>query len=161
MSWQSDKSLKRIFNTFKRLKSNIFNEDIEALKQLNAELLNNQKSNVIDNILFAKLLAIHLRQNLDFYGNMKLSIKKVNDDLKQPLNFQLQVLNQTLNNNEKINYFKSIGIDFLSLDLQNEIISENQKEIIEKLNKSWNYEIVEKSFHNTANEFINDVENYV
>ena len=162
MSWQSDKSLKRIFNTFKRLKNNIFNEDIEALKQLNDELLNSQKSNVIDNILFAKMLCVHLRQNLEFYSDIKLAIKKSNDDLKQPLNFHLQVLLQSLNNTDKINYLKSLNIDFDGIDLQNEsLTNEMQKEFIEKIKTNWSYDLLEKSFLKTTNEFINDVDNYV
>lgn len=44
MSWITENAMKRVFNAFKRSKDKIYKEDIEALKVLNEELLNNQKS---------------------------------------------------------------------------------------------------------------------
>jgi len=78
MSWKSDNSVKRIFNTFKRLKSQIFNQDIEALKQLNDELNYTQKSYVVDNLLFAKLLCYVINQNLHGCSDIKTAISQTN-----------------------------------------------------------------------------------
>jgi hypothetical protein len=40
------------------------------------------------------------------------------------------------------------------------IISNNQKEIIQQLKKNWDFELVEKSFVKTANELLKDVTYY-
>ena len=160
MSWIDKKNIKRIFNAFKRSKDKIYNEDIEALKQLNESVDNNSESYTKDNLLFAKLLCIQIRLNLEYYKDIKMAIKKSNDDLKMPLNGHLQYLTISLNNIENVKYFKSIGIDFDSYKNENEIIKLHQKQIIEKLQKCWNLETVEKSFYNFANDFLKDVENY-
>jgi len=73
MSWHTDNAVKRIFNSFKRLKNQIFEQDIEALKLLNEELINNQKNYVNDNRLFLKLLAIHLKTEVDYFRDINFA----------------------------------------------------------------------------------------
>jgi hypothetical protein len=164
MSWNSDNAVKRIFNSFKRLKSQIYNEDIEALKQLNEELLNNQKNYVNDNILFAKLLSHILRNELKYQGTMKMAVKKIDSVLKTPISHHTEFLRMELNNKDFLEYIESLGIetDHLNHKENNNdlILNDNQKEIQDKLLKFWNYEKVEKSFYNTANEFLKDINNY-
>ena len=58
MSWKTENAVRRIYNSFKRVKSNIYKEDIEALKTVADALENAKKSYVNDNALFAKLLAV-------------------------------------------------------------------------------------------------------
>lgn len=168
MSWTEQNAFKRIYNVFKRNKNNIYSEDIEALKLLNTALENKNKEFVTQNLLFAKLLAIQLNQNLMYYGSIEEAIKKIKYDLSLSLNYNLIYLQKNLNNTELINYFKSIGVNtsnpHLLSDEQNQndknIISENQKEIIEQLKKNWDFELVEKSFVKTANELLKDVNYY-
>lgn len=168
MSWTEQNAFKRIYNVFKRNKNNIYSEDIEALKLLNTALENKNKQFVTQNLLFAKLLAIHLNQNLMYYGSIEEAIKKIKSDLSLSLNYNLIYLQKNLNNTELINYFKSIGVNttnpHLLSDEQNlndkNIISDNQKEIIEQLKKNWDFELVEKSFVKTANELLKDVNYY-
>lgn len=168
MSWSEQNAFKRIYNVFKRNKNNIYSEDIEALKLLNTALENKNKEFVTQNLLYAKLLAIHLNQNLMYYGSIQEAIKKIKYDLSLSLNYNLIYLQKNLNNTELINYFKSIGVNtsnpHLLSDEQNKndknIISDNQKEIIEQLKKNWDFELVEKSFVKTANELLKDVNYY-
>jgi len=164
MSWKTQHSLNRIFNAFKRNKKNIYTEDIEALKNVIESLEIANREFVNDNKLFAKLLSIHLRINLTFYGNMKMAIKKTNDDLKLPLNYHLEFLQMELNNKELHDYFISIGLkDWKTqTDLQDNkfFINKHQKEMIEKVKKSWSFTEVEKSFYNTVNQTIRNIENY-
>lgn len=164
MSWQSENSVKRIFNTFKRLKTQIFNQDIEALKQLNNELILTQKSYVNDNILFGKLLCYVLDKNLHQNGDIKASIKIASDILKEPLDYHLQLFQKNLNNKDLENYFLSLGfnLDHLNFEDNNEqIITDNQKEIVNKIKTNWTFENVEKSFYNTANDFLKETDNYL
>lgn len=168
MSWTEQNAFKRIYNVFKRNKNNIYSEDIEALKLLNTALENKNKQFVTQNLLFAKLLAIQLNQNLMYYGSIEEAIKKIKYDLSLSLNYNLIYLQKNLNNTELINYFKTIGVNTSNPHLlsdqqkQNDknIISDNQKEIIEKLKKNWDFELVEKSFVKTANELLKDINYY-
>ena len=164
MSWNSDNAVKRIFNSFKRLKSQIYNEDIEALKQLNEELLNNQKNYVNDNILFAKLLSHILINELKYQGTMKMAVKKIDSVLKTPISHHTEFLRMELNNKDFLEYIESLGIETDHLNHKENkndlILNDNQKEIQDKLLNFWNYNKVEKSFYNTANEFLKDINNY-
>ena len=168
MSWTEQNAFKRIYNVFKRNKNNIYSEDIEALKLLNTALENKNKEFVTENLLYAKLLAIHLNQNLMYYGSIEEAIKKIKYDLSLSLNYNLIYLQKNLNNTELTNYFNSIGVNISNPHLLNEtqiekdknIISDKQKEIIEQLKKNWDFELVEKSFVKTANELLKDVNYY-
>ena len=165
MSWKSDNSVKRIFNTFKRLKSQIFNQDIEALKQLNDELNYTQKSYVVDNLLFAKILCYVINQNLHGCSDIKAAISQTNGILKEPLNYHLEVLKTNLNSNTIQNYLLSLGLDLDHLNHRennNEtILKSNQIEMIETIKKQYSFESIEKSFYNTANDLLKETENYI
>jgi len=164
MSWGSDNAVKRIFNSFKRLKNQIFEQDIEALKLLNEELINSQKNYVNDNILFAKLLSHVLRNELKQQGSMKMAVKSIDSILKVPITHHTEFLRMELNNKDFIDYVESLGIetDHLNHKENNNdlILKDNQKEVQDKLLNFWNYDKVEKSFYNSANEFLKDVTNY-
>jgi hypothetical protein len=164
MSWSTDNAVKRIFNSFKRLKNQIFEQDIEALKLLNEELINNQKNYVNDNILFAKLLNYALRNELKHQGSMKMAIKSIDSILKTPISNHTEFLRLELNHKDFLEYVESLGIetDHLNHKENNNdlILTENQKEVQDKLTKFWNYDKVEKSFYNSANEFLKDINNY-
>lgn len=165
MSWTQENALKRIFNVFKRSKDRVYKEDIEALKVLNDELNGSRQILIQDNLLFAKLLCYCLNQNLHDKGNIQSSIKCVGDILKEPLDYHVQMFQMNLNNQDINNYLESIGIntdmfDFSKNDNE-KILNDNEKEIALKLKQFWNYEKVEKSFYNTANQFLKETENYI
>lgn len=168
MGWIEKKSITRIFNTFKRLKTGIYTEDIEALKQLNESNENASKSFVHGNLVFAKLYALALRQNLNYYGSVKMAIKGINEELSKDINFQLGMLTKEINQKEINEYFKSLGFDmdkvFISDSvngiLENNILKENEKEIVAKLKNNWSLENVSQSFYKSANDVLKDVNNY-
>jgi hypothetical protein len=168
MSWTEQNAFKRIYNVFKRNKSNVYSQDIEALKLLKETFENNNRNFVTKNTLFAKLLAIQLNQNLMYYGSIEEAIKKIKSDLSLSLDYNLLLLQTNLNNTELTNYFNSLGVNTSNPNLltdeqkQNDknIISDKQKEIIEQLKKNWDFELVEKSFVKTANELLKDVNYY-
>jgi hypothetical protein len=164
MSWIIQNSVNRIFNAFKRNKNNIYKEDIEALKLINEALLECEKTLVNDNILFAKLLSVQLRQNIIYFKDIGLAIKAVQRDLRNTVEFNINLLTLDLNNYELENYFKSIGIEKYNTleewEKNKQIISDNQQEISKKVLKSWSVEDVEKSFYKSVNQIIKDIENY-
>ena len=165
MSWKSQRALERIFSTFKRLKNNIYDKDIQALKDLNEELENAQKRYVNDNILFAKLGAIHLKLYLNHYGDINAAKNKLQNDLALPMSFHIESLKEQLNQNDMIKYFESIGLNTDHLksedtEKEKEILNKKQQEIIKKLQHQWTYEKVESSLYNTCNDYLKDLDNY-
>jgi len=149
MSWRIENNTKRIYNVFKRSKSQIYSEDIEALKDVLNHIEEGKKQVSIDNILFLKLLSIHLLQNLDYYGNIKGAVKECGKLLNQPLNHHIEKLRISLNYLEVKEYVDNLRME-----------EYNDPEILDKLNKEWSYKVVENSLYNSCNDFIKDVENY-
>lgn len=170
MSWQLENALKRVFSVYKRFKEQngkLWDNDIEAIKTLNLAIENASKTYVNDNLLFAKLLVYVLDRNVHNNGDIKASIKIASDVLKEPLDFHLQKFHKNLNQKGVDNYLESIGynLDFYdntkeTKEKNQKILKENEKEIIEKLNQNWTYDNVKKSFYNTANEFLQQTDNY-
>jgi len=168
MSWQIENAKNRVFNVFKRNKDKIYKEDIEALKTINTELELNRDKYVNDNFLFAKLLVYVLDRNVHQNGDIKASIKIVADILKEPLDYHLEMFQINLNQKGIYGYLQSLGFNLEHLNHdkkvkeQNELIlKENQKEIIEKIKHNWTLENVKKSFYNTANQFLQETDNYI
>jgi len=161
MSWIEENALKRVFNVYKRFKEQkgkLWDNDIEAIKTLSTALENNSKHYVNDNLLFAKLLCYCLDKNLHLNGDMKAAIKNVADVLKEPLNERIAMLTMNLNNQELNNYFKSLG-----LNIEHEKKSDLKKvtpEMVTKIKSNWTSETVTKSFYNTANDLLKDINNY-
>ena len=168
MSWTEQNAFKRIYNVFKRNKTGVYKEDIDALKLIDEAIQNKNRNFITNNVLFAKLLALQLNQNLVHYGTIDHAIKKLKEDISQTLDYDLILLQMNLNNSELLNYFNSIGVNTSNPNLLNEteklkdkeIINEKQNEIILQLKKSWDFELVEKSFIKTANELLKDVKYY-
>jgi len=168
MSWKSKGAFTRLGNTFKRLheKKLVFKEDFEALKTLQEEINILNENRVQDNILFAKLLCSNINGYLMKFGDINESIKWVQLDLNIDLSSHLEKLTLELNLQTLQNLMKSKGINFElvqdqeSKDRNLKIIMENEKEFSKKIIECWEYEDVKKSFEKTANEMINNVDNY-
>lgn len=160
MSWSEKNALRRVFNVFKRNKS-VYSEDVEALKVLVASIEERKDNAVKSNILFAKLLVIQLRQNLLHYNDFEVALKVTLQDIKAPVEMNLQLLHKDLQNIELFKYSKSIGIKDYKNEKEllenNALISEKQKEIIAKIKELTTYEVVVDNFYNTANEIIKDM----
>jgi methyl coenzyme M reductase subunit C-like uncharacterized protein (methanogenesis marker protein 7) len=149
MSWKIQNQSKVLYNAFKRLKKNIYPNEIESLKGVLNQVNEGNKQMSIDNILFLKLLSIHLLQNLDYYGNIKGAVKECGKLLNQPLNHHIEKLRISLNYLEVKEYVDNLRMD-----------EYNDPEILDKLNKEWSYKVVENSLYNSCNDFIKDVDNY-
>jgi hypothetical protein len=165
MSWTQDNALKRIFNVFKRSKDKVYKEDIEALKLLSEEIEARRMIIGQDNLLFAKLLCYILNAKLHDKGNMKSAIIMVSKVLKEPLNHQIELLRVNINSQELNVYLSSIGIDnnfpLHDSDKNLDILNKSDKEIIDKIQKNWDFKTVQSSFLKTANEFLTETENYI
>jgi hypothetical protein len=141
MSWQNKKHITKIFNAFKRNKERIYKEDIEALKSLDEFINESSKNLTKDNLIYAKLLCVFLRQNIHYYKDIKFAIKELKFQLNIPLDRQIELLTYDLN----------------LITLQNET---DAKEVFKKMDNAWSKEQVEKSFYNSANDLLKEIENY-
>ena len=141
MSWEHKRYVTKIFNAFKRNKERIYKEDIEALKNLDEFINESSKVMTKDNLLYAKLLCVFLRQNIHYYKDVKFAIKELKFQLQIPLDRQIELLTYDLN----------------LIELQKQ---ETPEAVLEKLNKPWSKEVVEKSFYNSANDLLKEIENY-
>jgi hypothetical protein len=169
MSWQIENAKKRVFNVFKRNKDKIYNEDIEALKTINTELELKRDKYVNDNLLYAKLLAILLTTELRYTKDIKASIKEIGSDLSKPLDFHLDFLRMNLNDidlESHLNYLGLLDFDFWDVTQEtkqkkNKIINSIEPKMIDKIKHNWTLENVKKSFYNTANQFLQETDNYI
>jgi len=169
MSWQIENAKNRVFNVFKRNKDKIYKEDIEALKTINTELELKRDKYVNDNLLYAKLLAVLLTTELRYTKDIKASIKEISNDLSKPLDFHLDFLRMNLNDIDLESHFNYLGLlDFDFWDVtqetknkKNKIINSIEPEMIDKIKHNWTLENVKKSFYNTANQFLQETDNYI
>jgi hypothetical protein len=141
MSWQNKKHISRIFNAFKRNKEHIYKEDIEALKSLDELISKESEQTTKDNLIYAKLLCVFLRQNIHYYKDIKLAIKELKFQLNIPLDRQIELLTYDLN----------------LINLQK---LESAEQVFKKMDKPWTRDQVEKSFYNSANDLLKEIENY-
>ncbi len=141
MSWENKRYVTKIFNAFKRNKERIYKEDIEALKSLDEFINESSKNFTKDNLIYAKLLCVFLRQNIHYYKDIKFAIKELKFQLNIPLDRQIELLTYDLN----------------LITLQNET---DAKEVFKKMDNPWTKEQVEKSFYNSANDLLKEIENY-
>lgn len=141
MSWENKRNVAKIFNAFKRNKERIYKEDIEALKNLDEFINESSKTLTKDNLLYAKLLCVFLRQNIHHYKDVKFAIKELKFQLNIPLDRQIELLTYDLN----------------LIELQKQ---ETPEAVLDKLKKPWSKEVVEKSFYNSANDLLKEIENY-
>lgn len=168
MSWEVNRAIARIFNTFKRVKNGIYPEDVEALKVLNEMNEKKAKEFVTGNLVFAKLYCLSLRQNLNYYGDIKTAIKGISSELSKPLDFQIEMLTKEINQNDLNNFLKEKGIDLTETYFQDSkkgqeeinILKDNEKEIINQLSKNWSYKNIETSFYKSANDVLKDLNHY-
>ena len=163
MSWITENAMKRVFSVYKRSKERkvpIWENDIDALKLLNEELKNKSKNDAVSNYLFLKLICMVLKERSEHYGDVKMAIKTIDNDLKTPLPDAIEMLRISLNHTDRINYLKEIGIDFDSHANQDDILKANQKDFIKKLMTNWSFEKVENSLYNSTNDFLKDLNNY-
>lgn len=132
----------------------IINElDQKAVKHIETVLNNYRSSSLNENELFAKLFCYAFKQELLFYnGNGKLAQKKLLEQLKMPLNQHYDEVHKKLNEIEVINFIKSIEKQQNSSEV---ISSENQKELIKKINNTWQIDQVYKSLNKTISECLN------
>lgn len=142
----------------------INDNDIESVDFL-INWINNQKNETLkENAMFAKLVCYCLKHEINFYkGDVKMAVKKIEEQLKIPIQYHYSEIHETLNRHELINYMDEIGVvtkhPLLRTESENianaKIFKENNPEITKKIFGTWSVDNVYKSLNNTITELIN------
>lgn len=169
MSWVTDKAVKRIFSTFKRLGKQIYKEDIDALKTINDALELQKKQNIDNNMLFAITLYLLIKERLRKGQSINTALYMIGHDLRSfDLVENINQLTAIINVNELQQFMKDKevvipkGKDIYNdtdelLDLWHK---QYDKEFLDKILESWTFDEVKKSFENTVNEIIQNYQQH-
>lgn len=146
----------------------IINEmDLKAVDFL-INWVNQQKQETLkENLLFAKVFAYALKNELIFYRDIQFASRKLQEQLELPIEFHYDKIHEYLNMIELDRYSEKIGMinkhpSFRSEEENNhnsETIKSNEKEFkIYALGK-WDLKQVYKSLNNTITECVNRYKN--
>jgi hypothetical protein len=170
MSFKNENALKRIFNTFKRLNKNIFQQDIDALKQLKESLDFYKIQQVNDNKIYAKVLCMLIKERYMRYGDINFALKSISKDLKgTTLEEQLEMLTSKIRTTEIYTYLQQCKIDVPNNELndyealckrEEEWGNKYDKQLFDKIIETWNTDFITDRFYTSANEILQDVDNY-
>lgn len=164
MNWKTRKSIERVAGVFNRNKGKVYAQDIEALKHINGLLEAETEQIVNDHLLFAKLLAHVMRLHLIQLGDMQMAVKRTSEVLSSPLSHSLEFLKLQINESDRRQFFDSLGFDTKATGIDKDetaMLKQHEKAILAKIKNEWNDEKIRKSFHNTAEAMIKNVNNYV
>ncbi len=143
--------------------------DLDALKSIDAFVVKNQKEQLQNQELFAKLYINNLTELIEHYNTTifdPIPRRRIHGILRQSLQELTEKLKDTLNDSEKYELMKEIGVDLNhpllrsdeetsnDLDkLQGALDdSENRKRLIGEV---WNYETVKDCVEKEVNKVIN------
>ena len=169
MSWKVENAIKKVFGCFSRNKKTIYESEIEALKIIVNEINNHNKALVHNNEVYAKLLAMHIKNEYRKYKSIDFAITQINKDLKKPLEYHLNVLSNCIISTEYLNYLKSLDIEATQEEqstidglekLEVKFFKQHEKGILDKLKTAYSDKEIKEKFYLTANDFLKDVENY-
>ena len=152
-------------------KITINKDDIDSVKFL-VNWINKQKQQTIkENELFAKLYCYALRNEIEFYKDIKFANVKLQDELKKPIMYHYENIATDLNNLELTKYFQSLGLitDHMERMLLNKKQEQEQKTILKSNSNSldmikyvkgiWSKENVFKALNNSISECVNKFKN--
>lgn len=142
--------------------------DIESVDFL-IKWINNQKTETLnENYIFAKLFCYALKNEIIFYkGDVKLGVRKLEEQLKIPIDYHYSEIHQILNNFELQNYMDEIGVNSKHPLLRTpkeeaenlKIFKKENEEITKKIFGTWTLDNIYKSLNNTITEIINKYKN--
>jgi hypothetical protein len=166
-----EKAINRILWRFKNenIKVNESKIIINELDQKAVDFLVNwinqqKKDSLIENQLFVKVFCYTLYHEINFYkGDVKMGVKKLQEQLKLPIDYHYSKIHDTLNTNELINYLEKIGANTMHPLLRTDeqeieninLFKKNNLELSKKILGTWSKENVYKSLNNTISEIIN------
>lgn len=150
-------------------KITINTQDVDAIDFLINWVNNQKKESLKENLLFAKIYAYALSNEIEFYKDIQFSNRKLQEELRKPIEIHYNKIAEDLNRLELNKFLKSKGIitDHLENMLlkQNQqeaqylLIKENKKEIEKYVLGVFDVKNVYKSLNNTITECLNKYKN--
>ncbi len=167
LGWRFDQASKRQDHSFP-----INQNDLDALKAIDAFVVKNQKEQLKNQELFAKLYINNLTELIEHYNTSifdPIPRRRIYGILRQSLQGLTEKLKDTLNDSEKYELMKEIGVDLKHPLLRSEEDtekdldklqgalddSENRKRL---LGEVWDYETVKDCVEKEVNSAINSYE---
>ncbi len=167
LGWRFDQASKRPDHNF-----HINENDLEALKTIDAFVVKDQKKQYNNQKLFAKLYIYNLTELIEYYNTTifdPLPRRRIQEILRQSLPELTEKLKETLNDSEKYELMQEIGIDLKhplirsneetgnDLDKLQEVLvnPENKKRL---LGEVWDSETVNDCIETEVNKIINLLE---
>lgn len=164
LGWRFDQASKRPDHSFA-----INQNDLDALKSIDAFVVKNQKEQLKNQELFAKLYINNLTELIEHYNTSifdPIPRRRIHGILRQSLQELTEKLKDTLNDSEKYELMKEIGVDLKHPLLRSEEEtdkdldklhgalndSENRKRL---LGEVWDYETVKDCVEKEVNSAIN------
>lgn len=164
LGWRFDQASKRQDNSF------IINQnDLDALKTIDAFVVRDQKKQIQNQGLFAKLYINYLTEFIEHYNTTifdPIPRRRIHEILRRSIPELTEKLKETLNDSEKYELMKKIGIDLKHPLLRSEektaedleklqgafVESGNKKRLLEEV---WDYETVKDCLELELNSAIN------
>lgn len=164
LGWRFEKASKKSDHSF-----TINQNDLDALKTIDAFVVKNQKEQLQNQELFAKLYINNLTELIEHYNTSifdPIPRKRIHGVLRQSLQNLTEKLKDTLNDSEMYKLMKEIGVDLKHPLLRSEeetgtdldkllgafIDSENKKRLIGEV---WDFETVKDCLEKEVNSAIN------
>jgi len=169
MRWKVENAIKKVYACFSRNKKTVYESEIDAFKIMVDEINNHNKALVHNNEVYAKLLAMHIKNEYRRYRDVNFTIKKINDDLKYSLGFHLSELSNCIISLEFVQYLQTLEVEATEEEqstieglerLEDKFFKHHEKGIFDKIKTSYSKTEIENKFILTANDFLKDVENY-
>jgi len=170
MSWENDRAIKRIFNTFKRLNKNVFQQDIDALKQLKESLDFHKIQQVNDNKIYAKVLCMLIKERYIRMPDINIVLSTIQSDIRNSsLPEHIELLTIKIRATQLSMFFQECKIDVPNNELNDiEALAKREQEwhdkfdkpLFEEIIKLWQTDVVTDKFYNTANTILQNVDNY-
>jgi hypothetical protein len=164
LGWRFDQASKRPDHSFA-----INQNDLDALKSIDAFVVKNQKEQLQNQELFAKLYINNLTELLEHYNTTifdPIPRRRIHGILRQSLQELTEKLKDTLNDSEKYELMKEIGVDLRHPLLRSEEETVNDLDKLQGtlddsgnrkrlLGEVWDYETVKDCVEKEVNKVIN------
>ena len=137
------------------------------MNSINDYITENRKEFLKENVLLAKLYTLHFGTLFNHYKDIEFAQKELHSELRQSLEFHVNLFRINLNQVERRSFLLSKGLS-LKRDWQqseeqrteeNRIIIENQEEFLKHTNR-WTQEEINKKLNEQISDAINMFRNY-
>ena len=145
--------------------------DIEAFNEIVKWISTSNEKIVNDNLLFAKLYLVVLKEFSNHYQSVDFANKEISKELSKPLGFHIERLKQQLNSIELNEYFKSLNLKptwgeglykneiIDNIKLNKEVFKNVDLNLLEETFNTWDNDSIIAHTNYSVNELFNKYKN--